>query len=259
MQKTLKSDGSITKLYRTSPCWFCKGDHWNDRCEKHSTSEARKLIVYLQGRCFICLLKGHRAFECISRNSCFYCKRYRHHHRSLCPHKFGNNGPEIDHECHTAKDISKIHATHSNQESDYAMAIQELQPTKPQLTECLNENAALKAKISKLENENETLRAYQVQCKEETNQRNTEIRYLKERIEKLEQSGTNFARRSFAGTQDVEARLKSGIHEYGKLANRKLQGNILTELFRMLVTALQMDDMEINQPLDTIENEKTKG
>ena len=69
------------------PCFYCNGDHWNGMCDKYQTADERK--QRLKWRCFVCLLSGHRAFECFTKKkACFYCGRINHHHRSLCPQKF---------------------------------------------------------------------------------------------------------------------------------------------------------------------------
>ena len=89
MQKT--ESHSSSKMEPTRPCVFCTGDHWNDLCEKYKTAEERK--QRLKWNCYICLLSGHRAFECVSniqgKQKCYYCKTRNHHHRSLCQWKFG--------------------------------------------------------------------------------------------------------------------------------------------------------------------------
>ena len=83
--KKTESHSSL-KMEPTRPCVFCTGDHWNDQCEKYRTAEERKQRS--KWRCYICLLSGHRAFECVSniqgKQKCYYCKRRNHHHRSLC-------------------------------------------------------------------------------------------------------------------------------------------------------------------------------
>ena len=56
-------------------------------CAKYQTAEERK--QRLKWRCYICLLTGHRAFECFTKKkACFYCGRINRHHWSLCPQKF---------------------------------------------------------------------------------------------------------------------------------------------------------------------------
>ena len=65
-------------------CNFCGGDHWNDNCPDYATVEERKQVLKRLGSCFVCLKRGHRAFECFNKLTCYFCKRENHHHRSLC-------------------------------------------------------------------------------------------------------------------------------------------------------------------------------
>ena len=41
------------------PCIFCKGNHFNDMCDKFTTLTERKQILSQQRRCFVCLKVGH--------------------------------------------------------------------------------------------------------------------------------------------------------------------------------------------------------
>ena len=69
-------------------CRFCDGYHWSNECPKYTTMESRKQII--KGCCYICLRDGHNASECLKRDSkCYFCKQINHHHRSLCPQKYG--------------------------------------------------------------------------------------------------------------------------------------------------------------------------
>ena len=82
--------GQHTKSEPSKPCVFCKGTHFNDKCDKYPTVMTRKSQLTSQGRCFICLKIGHLCKECPSAQmrSCYYCNRIGHHHRSICPKKF---------------------------------------------------------------------------------------------------------------------------------------------------------------------------
>ena len=73
-------------------CVFCKGDHYNDECEKFKLLSERKQRLITQGRCFVCFKVGHTFRDCPStqRQSCHYCERRGHHNRAICPQKFGN-------------------------------------------------------------------------------------------------------------------------------------------------------------------------
>ena len=74
-------------------CRFCDAYHWSDECPKYTTMESRKQRI--KGCCYICLRDGHNASECFKRDSkCYYCRQINHHHRSLCPQKFGTTHRE---------------------------------------------------------------------------------------------------------------------------------------------------------------------
>ena len=71
------------------PCIFCKGNHFNDMCDKCVTLTERKQKLSQQKRCFICLKIGHMSRNCPSfQKSCCYCGKKGYHNRCLCPHKF---------------------------------------------------------------------------------------------------------------------------------------------------------------------------
>ena len=69
---------------------FCKGNHFNDMCNKFTTLTERKQILSQQRRCFICLKVGHVLKDCPSsqKKVCCHCGRKGYHSRCLCPQKF---------------------------------------------------------------------------------------------------------------------------------------------------------------------------
>lgn len=70
-------------------CSYCKGPHPSAKCNIVSNPQARKEILRKQGRCFVCLKKGHLSRNCSSNIWCFHCKQ--RHHASLCV----NNAPQF--------------------------------------------------------------------------------------------------------------------------------------------------------------------
>ena len=62
-------------------CVYCKGDHFSVSCEWVSTTVGRREVLLKEGRCFLCLLSGHRANHCSSNRR--YRKCGRKHHQSL--------------------------------------------------------------------------------------------------------------------------------------------------------------------------------
>ena len=73
-------------------CRFCNLSHWSDECTKYDTAEKRKQRI--KGCCFKCLRQGHGAKDCPKKVTCAHCNKRNHHHRSLCPQKFGTAGNE---------------------------------------------------------------------------------------------------------------------------------------------------------------------
>lgn len=63
-------------------CVYCRESHYSASCTKVTTTPARQEILRKEGRCFVCLLKGHRANDCQSHRKCRKCGRK--HHQSLC-------------------------------------------------------------------------------------------------------------------------------------------------------------------------------
>ena len=67
-------------------CAFCGEEHEEIHCSKVSSLDERKKLVLKAGRCFSCLGKGHRSFECRVRNFCKDCKQK--HHAAICEYNF---------------------------------------------------------------------------------------------------------------------------------------------------------------------------
>ena len=73
-------------------CVFCNESHEEADCENVKTVEERKNLIFKQGRCLVCLNKGHRAFQCRSKALCLECKR--NHNVSICDIKPTNALPK---------------------------------------------------------------------------------------------------------------------------------------------------------------------
>ena len=70
---------------------FCKGNHFNDVCDKFTTLTERKQILSQQRRCFICLNVGHVLKDCPSSQKKFVVTVVEKGiiiRRCLCPQKF---------------------------------------------------------------------------------------------------------------------------------------------------------------------------
>ena len=98
---------------------FCKGDHYNDECEKCKLLTERKQKLITQGRCFLCFKVGHTFKDCPStqRQSCHYCGKRGHHNRVICPQKFGNQ-PEVKSGDVVSDNVSILTDDSSNQPSE---------------------------------------------------------------------------------------------------------------------------------------------
>ncbi|GFV81788.1 uncharacterized protein TNCV_1056771 [Trichonephila clavipes] len=66
---------------RNRKCLYCNKGHELDTCRSFSAHEKRK-ILREKGCCYLCLSPGHRAMECVKRESCAICNGS--HHFSIC-------------------------------------------------------------------------------------------------------------------------------------------------------------------------------
>ena len=79
--------GGKTERTVSVQCRFCDANHWSDECNKYDTAEKRKQRI--KGCCYRCLKQGLNANDCPKGITCAHCNKRNHHHRSLCPKKFG--------------------------------------------------------------------------------------------------------------------------------------------------------------------------
>ncbi|XP_028413911.1 uncharacterized protein LOC114536757 [Dendronephthya gigantea] len=63
-------------------CAFCLKNHAHEECDGVKDPKTRKTLALKYGRCFQCLIKGHRASNCSSKIKCRKCDRM--HHVALC-------------------------------------------------------------------------------------------------------------------------------------------------------------------------------
>jgi len=61
---------------------YRKGEHYSASCEVITSVPARREILKKEGRCYVCLARGHRATQCRSSKRCRKCSH--RHHQSLC-------------------------------------------------------------------------------------------------------------------------------------------------------------------------------
>lgn len=67
-------------------CIYCRGGHYSASCNRNSNANELKRVLRDQGRCFLCLRKGHQVQNCDNNaRSCRHCNR--RHHQSICNKK----------------------------------------------------------------------------------------------------------------------------------------------------------------------------
>ncbi|GFT31252.1 transposable element Tc3 transposase [Trichonephila clavipes] len=65
---------------RSRKCLYCNKGHELDACRSFSANEKREILR--KKGCYLCLSPGHRAMECVKRESCLICNGS--HHFSIC-------------------------------------------------------------------------------------------------------------------------------------------------------------------------------
>ena len=85
MERASTASAMMVERAKAKKCHFCLEDHVAEDCKKFGTPEERKAVLMKFSRCFICLNKGHRAFQCRSRARCKHCNG--RHHYLLCQDK----------------------------------------------------------------------------------------------------------------------------------------------------------------------------
>lgn len=63
-------------------CYFCGQPHYSSACSVVTSVDERKRILRENGRCFVCLRKGHIVRNCRSKSRCSSCSG--RHHSTLC-------------------------------------------------------------------------------------------------------------------------------------------------------------------------------
>ncbi|GFV86331.1 uncharacterized protein TNCV_1468941 [Trichonephila clavipes] len=132
---------------RNRKCLYCNKGHELDTCRSFGAHEKRE-ILRKKGCCFLCLLPGHRARECVTGESCPICNGS--HHFSIC---FQNGhddhlSPKRD----TDNIVSAIIETDSEDILTMSVIVNEANISK-QLSEFWNlENLGIEAEVSDEEN-----------------------------------------------------------------------------------------------------------
>ena len=63
-------------------CAYCNDSHPSENCQAIQGAKTRRTLLVKYARCFKCLKKNHRAFNCRSQDNCKCCGG--HHHVSIC-------------------------------------------------------------------------------------------------------------------------------------------------------------------------------
>ena len=98
------------KPYRSGTfCTYCKGNHISVDCHIVSNRSARLAQLRKDGRCFICLRKGHIAEKCESKYRCNVC--HRSHHISLCErnNRTSKDAQQTQEKSSETKEVSNLH------------------------------------------------------------------------------------------------------------------------------------------------------
>ncbi|VDN40055.1 unnamed protein product [Gongylonema pulchrum] len=99
-------------------CELCSQSHWASQCTSYPSVDSRMERCRVLRLCYRCLVKGHRASLCDSRNKCFYCS-HPNHHSCLCrrrDHKIAqvtaaNNAPQMNKRHETLDRSSPVEQT----------------------------------------------------------------------------------------------------------------------------------------------------
>ena len=99
-------------------CSFCKNYHLSAKCNIVTDPIRRKQMLSKQGRCFVCLTRGHRSTDCRSNVYCFICKQ--RHHTAICEHSKpasdvrADKGNDNEYTAHAANHGSRSKASQSS-------------------------------------------------------------------------------------------------------------------------------------------------
>ena len=72
------TEGGSSKII----CVYCKGKHFSASCETIADPTTHLDILRKEGRCFLCLSRGHRVNNCTSTRRCRKCNQKLH--QSIC-------------------------------------------------------------------------------------------------------------------------------------------------------------------------------
>ena len=87
----------LTEKTNEKTCVYCLHRHEPADCKTVRSSHERKNILRKFAKCFICLMSGHRAFECKCNTFCKHCSGK--HHTSICDkHKQKGVGTNVNKE-----------------------------------------------------------------------------------------------------------------------------------------------------------------
>ncbi|GFV10878.1 hypothetical protein TNCV_4706451 [Trichonephila clavipes] len=131
---------------RSRKCLYCNKGHELDACRSFSANEKREILR--KKGCYLCLSPGHRAMECVKRESCPICDGS--HHFSIC---FRNrHDDDLSPKRDTDNIVSAVIKTDSEDILTMSVIVNESNISK-QLSEFWDlENLVIEAEVSDEEN-----------------------------------------------------------------------------------------------------------
>ena len=102
-----QSSASALMVSKEKNCAFCMGTHPHENCTKVLDAKQRKRLVSKFGRCFNCLLKGHRVKDCKIHVVCKRCNGK--HHTALCEVLETSQGENVDTPKSTTRVVNNVH------------------------------------------------------------------------------------------------------------------------------------------------------
>ena len=110
--KTFFAKGGNQK--RSPECYFCKKDHYSNKCTEVTSVQDRKKILMETNRCFNCLKTGHQSKSCQSSSKCYICQKK--HNTAICNQRRG--GDEEKTEKKPEKESETAVTTTANERKD---------------------------------------------------------------------------------------------------------------------------------------------
>ena len=128
----------------TQKCTFCKSSHKTYECTEMTDVQSRKNILKKEGRCFLCLRKGHLLKECKSKYRCNHCDE--RHSACICTTRLSAQTP-------STKNKANVTPAQTQQVTDTSVNLSDsstkilLQTAKGVIYNPKNPNITMKARL----------------------------------------------------------------------------------------------------------------